>query len=192
MSGLQPNTTYYARAYATNAIGTAYGNTVMVTTLQSLSIGQNYQGGVIAYIFTPGDPGFVSGQTHGLIVSGGNLSTGIQWGCSGFSISGTNVSLGTGQSNTALIINNCGSTNAASICNDFISNGYSDWYLPSREELNKIFLNRAVISGLLSVSYWSSSQSSSTSAWSINFTNGSISSSTTKTSLFYVRAVRSF
>jgi len=32
LSGLSPSTTYYARAYATNAIGTAYGNEVMFTT----------------------------------------------------------------------------------------------------------------------------------------------------------------
>ena len=34
LSDLQPNTTYYVRAYATNSIGTAYGNTVKFTTLE--------------------------------------------------------------------------------------------------------------------------------------------------------------
>ena len=32
MSGLAPNTTYYARAYATNSLGTAYGTVVSFTT----------------------------------------------------------------------------------------------------------------------------------------------------------------
>ena len=32
MSGLQPGTTYYVRAYATNSVGTAYGNQVSFTT----------------------------------------------------------------------------------------------------------------------------------------------------------------
>ena len=34
LSDLQPNTTYDVRAYATNSIGTAYGNTVKFTTLE--------------------------------------------------------------------------------------------------------------------------------------------------------------
>lgn len=32
LSGLNPNTLYYARAYATNAVGTAYGNQISFTT----------------------------------------------------------------------------------------------------------------------------------------------------------------
>ena len=38
ISGLQPNTTYYARAYATNSVGTAYGNQVPFTTISKLTI----------------------------------------------------------------------------------------------------------------------------------------------------------
>ena len=33
LTGLTPNTTYYVRAYATNSVGTAYGNEVSFTTL---------------------------------------------------------------------------------------------------------------------------------------------------------------
>jgi uncharacterized protein (TIGR02145 family) len=34
LSGLAANTTYYVRAFATNSLGTAYGNVIMFTTLQ--------------------------------------------------------------------------------------------------------------------------------------------------------------
>ena len=38
LSGLQPNTTYYVRAYAINSKGTAYGTQVTFTTTESISI----------------------------------------------------------------------------------------------------------------------------------------------------------
>ena len=42
MSGLQPNTTYYVRAYAKNDVGTAYGEVVIFTTLEEVSATPEY------------------------------------------------------------------------------------------------------------------------------------------------------
>ena len=42
MSGLQPNTTYYVRAYAKNNVGTAYGEVVIFTTLEEVSATPEY------------------------------------------------------------------------------------------------------------------------------------------------------
>ena len=39
MNGLSPGTTYFVRAYATNAIGTSYGNEISFTTLKVPSVG---------------------------------------------------------------------------------------------------------------------------------------------------------
>jgi hypothetical protein len=193
LSGLTANTTYYVRAYAINSIGIAYGNTVTFTTLPNLAVGQSYQGGIIAYIFVLGDSGYIAGQTHGLIATSTNQSTGAQWGCSGNSISGTSTTLGTGLANTTAIVSGCATTtNAASLCNNLTSGGYTDWYLPSRDELTKLYTNRALIGGFNNVSYWSSSQSSSTTAWSLNFNTGTTSSTTTKITNLYVRAIRKF
>jgi len=193
LTNLIANTTYYVRAYATNNVGTAYGNTVSFTTLQNLAVGQSYQGGRIAYIFVSGDNGYIAGQTHGLIATTSNQSTGIQWGCSGTSITGTNTTLGTGLANTTAIVNRCATTTiAAAICNNLSSGGYTDWYLPSRDELNKLYLNRTTIGGFSNVSYWSSSQVSSTTSWSVNFNTGAASSTSTKSTSLYVRAIRKF
>ena len=42
MSGLQPNTTYYVRAYAKNDVGTAYGEEVSFMTLEEVSATPEY------------------------------------------------------------------------------------------------------------------------------------------------------
>jgi hypothetical protein len=193
LSSLTANTTYYIRAYALNSIGIGYGNTVTFTTLQNLAIGQSYQGGIIAYIFASGDSDYVAGQTHGLIATTSNQSTGAQWGCSGTSIAGTSTALGTGLANTTAIVNGCTSSiSAAALCNNLSSGGYSDWYLPSRDELNKLYLNKTSIGGFSTVSYWCSTQSASTTAYSINFSSGTGTGFSTKTTLMYVRAIRKF
>lgn len=100
--------------------------------------------------------------------------------------------MGTGQANTTSIVNGCTSTSiAARICNDLVSGGYSDWFLPSYYELEKLYINRAAIGGFSSANYWSSSHSGTATAYSLNFSGGGVVS-TSKTSALYVRAVRMF
>ena len=193
MTGLSTVTQYYVRAYATNSAGTAYGNELSFTTLLTLSIGVTYQGGKIAYILQPTDPGCIAGQTHGLIAAASNQSTGAEWGCYGTLIPGADeTALGTGNQNTIDIMVGC-TTNgiAAKLCGDLVLGGYSDWYLPSRDELDKLYINQGAVGGFSSGDYWSSSEGGSLSAWSQSFYDG-FQFSNVKNFPSYVRAVRSF
>jgi hypothetical protein len=158
-----------------------------------LSPGDSLGGGIIAYILQPGDPGYIAGQVHGLIAAPSFWQySNRQWGCEGTLIGGTNTSLGTGNSNTNAIVAGCANTFiAARVCADAVINGFSDWYLPSFDELQKLYLNQAEIGGFKIGNYWSSSESTATVAYLQQFPFGS-GNITLKETLCFVRPVRSF
>jgi uncharacterized protein (TIGR02145 family) len=147
-------------------------------------IGQNYGGGIIFYIDSTGQ--------HGLISAASDQTAGAMWGCYGTFIGGTSTASGAGQANTTAIVNGCSEPGmAAGICNDLVLNGYSDWFLPSRDELNQMYLQKSVIGGFANGDYWSSSEYDATSAFGQNFGSGG-QYMYYKYDVIYVRAVRSF
>lgn len=129
VSGLASNTTYYVKSYAINSAGTAYGEQETFTTLAPYSIGESYGGGIIFYIDASG--------VHGLVRASSDLGSTnvVAWGCGGINIPGTSTSIGSGQANTTAIVNACSTPGiAARLCDDLVLNGFSDWFLPSRDE----------------------------------------------------------
>jgi len=150
----------------------------------TLAIGQSYQGGIIAYIDSTGQ--------HGLIVATADQSEGIQWYNGSYLVTGaTGTAIGTGLTNTNTIIAAQGSGSyAASIARDYNGGGYTDWYLPSKDELNQLYVNRAVIGGLTEYAYWSSTEHDNNNGWLQGFDYGQFYDNKNTTSP--VRAVRAF
>jgi hypothetical protein len=163
------------------------------------SVGDSALGGKVAYILQPGDPGYDTNEQHGLIAA--NIGSGIitnysnqrslysndlysytQWGCRGTLITGADgTAIGTGNQNTIDIIAGCNPESediAASLSGGYY-NSYNDWYLPSKDELNKLYLNKTAIGGfrtthpsLNNCYYFSSTQVNATNAWVQDFNTG--------------------
>ena len=100
------------------------------------------------------------------------------------------VSIGTGKSNTAIADTTCAS-GAIQIVSDYVSNGLSDWFLPSQGEFNEMYSNRNTIGGFLADYYWTSSEAGDNTAWYQSFDAGN-NGINYKDYPSYVRPVRAF
>jgi hypothetical protein len=157
------------------------------------TIGDTLMGGIVFYIFQAGDIGYVAGQVHGLIAAPSDHSTSASWGCDGFLIGATATAIGTGQSNTSTIQAWCSVSSAGQICGNLTLGGNSDWFLPSRDELNKMYVNlhQQNLGSFTNDIYWSSSEYAGYLALYHNFASG-YQGDTYKDEHYKVRAVRAF
>ena len=149
----------------------------------ALAIGDTHLGGIIFYL---------DGNGGGLISAPSDQSIEAEWGCYETTISAAyGTAIGTGYQNT-IAGEGCGG--AAALCLNLTLGGYSDWFLPSKDELNEIYVNlySQGIGGFASDSYWSSTEYNNGSAWKQHFLNGGDQSNGGKDSGYYVRAIRAF
>lgn len=84
--------------------------------------------------------------------------------------------------------------NSAIAVNTLTVNNYNDWFLPSKDQLNKLWINRFTIGGLDGNYYWSSTEASSNDAFLQNFRNGNGNDAFAYGKSFpcCVRAIRTF
>jgi len=179
-----------------NASGTAAWTTPASSGGGTHAIGEVYGGGIVFYVW--------DGGAHGLIASTDNL-TGKFWGADGTLVSSTIYPLrdgiGAGRNNTERIIQNIKSSDnifksdytlyAAYVCLTYQGGNYGDWYLPSKYELNLLYLQKSVI-GWVSGNYWSSNDYATRDAYYLDFSTGLFVGMTKNYQGNGVRPIRSF
>ena len=169
-------------------------STLIVNATGLLEIGSYYAGGIVFYIDQTGK--------HGFACTLSDQSSAAEWGCYATSLDGADgTSIGTGEQNTLDIVSGCYTIGtAAHLCYTLNYNSYSDWFLPSVDELSYMYHNKNTINevavsnggeALFEDYYWSSSDYSSWQAWPFIFTDGN-SGTMEKNIKARVRAVRAF
>jgi hypothetical protein len=163
----------------------------------ALSIGDTHQGGIIFYL---------DGNGGGLIAAPSDQADStdyVPWGCQFGALIGTGTAIGTGAQNTIDIEAGCNDIGtAADICANLTLGGYSDWFLPSKDELIEMYLNIGQgnalglgnIGGFANFDYWSSTEYNSEIAWDYNFNSGiqNQNAPCDKSCSLFVRATRAF
>lgn len=201
ITGLTPGTRYSIASYAKNSSGVGLSSDSLksdykfTTKKKLLAIGDTYGGGKVAYLMQPGDTTYNANVQHGLIVSLADQADNAKWTNASVIVSCRSGSVGllTGSANTDSIIkyNPSPITTAASIARAHRGGNYADWYLPSRNELNILYMNRFAIGGFANVNYWSSTENGSAGAWLQGFDDG-YQFVNGKGYTAYVRAIRAF
>lgn len=154
---------------------------------EPLSLGQNYQGGIIIFLDDTGE--------HGLIAATTDQHTNISW-CPGSCLitNATATSAGSGKPNTnAIVAVQKNGNYAAFICEQLLHNGFDDWFLPSKDELNMLYIQKESgrIGNFLAEEYWSSTEDDNDRAWQQHLGNGSATAEI-KINKACVRAMRAF
>ena len=153
-------------SFATTGSNTFIGNQTITGSIifinQFPSIGDSLEGGKLAYILTSSDAGYDSTLIKGIVAAEADEVGGnINWYAA-----------------TASIDNKT-------------TNGYTDWYLPSKDELNQLYINKVAIGGFQAIgNYWSTTENAGN-VWLQDFTNGGTGTNV-RTFEANARAIRQF
>jgi hypothetical protein len=161
--------------------------------------GKMYAGGFIFYLTPAAETGLVAAPPYW---DGINDPDPIgPWGCLFMDLAGAQgTAIGTGAQNTIDIEAGCGTSGiAADLCANLVLHGFNDWFLPSKDELNEMYLkigqgaagSNQNIGGFANGSYWTSTEENSISSWFHEFNiNGQYTDD--KELTYRVRPVRAF
>lgn len=190
-TGLVCSTSYTLYLWAYSSCG---GNSLVTTLTQTTSVcpchypGELYGGGVVFY---------VDGSClHGLILATADQGVSAWSSVTNVSVPGNATSPTDGVGNTNKIVAQS-SNSAAALCKNYNGGGYTDWYQPSRDELNQVWSQWSALNlqGLYGVYgyYWSSTEYDASNAWFQGLFNGiQYNTPYGKTPQHNVRAIRQF
>ncbi|MDR0503101.1 MAG: DUF1566 domain-containing protein [Treponema sp.] len=138
------------------------------------------------------DKGYYADGWRYLEAATSDVGSGIPWSATEKRVDGTSTAIGIGKRNSELIRESGETISAALAALHYSQGGYNDWFLPSRDELNFIYVNlKQKNLGKFSAGwYWSSSDYGS-GGWYQRFSNGE-QSDRNKKETFLVRPVRAF
>ncbi len=158
------------------------------------AIGESVQGGELFYL---------DGVGGGMVVSSDDLGDRVpdlNWGGNAISTGATGVEIGTGASNTELIIAaGIEGNTPAKLCDEYEGGGYTDWFLPSKDEMELVY-TELYLNGngnfVDNIQYYSSSEINAFEYWFLNFApdidEAQLSDKDDKDNFQFTRGVRSF
>jgi len=125
---------------------------ITLSSTTPLAIGDSFGGGTVACLTSTG------GEANLIAATVGN-STGIPWGAFGTETGAQSDT--DGATNTTTIVSRLGAgTNyAAGLCAAYESDGFTDWFLPAKDQLNCLYSDKDAVGGFANVNYWSSTES---------------------------------
>lgn len=198
---IEPNTMAEFRNYNSRVRAWRGIAPYCIQAIETHSVGDHWGGGVVAYILQSGDLGYDANVQHGIIADEWDLdsdSAGLPWwNGSNITTGATGTAIGTGGTNTAAIIaaQGIGATlygqYAAYYCEYSTSNSYTDWVLPSINELAAVRTNKNLIGNFNNGYYHNSTEISTSVINVLNFANEGLLGAS-KEGLFHVRAIRYF
>ncbi|MEZ5105246.1 MAG: hypothetical protein R2757_12165 [Draconibacterium sp.] len=121
----------------------------------TVALGEEAYGGIVFHIFAKGETGYVAGEQHGLVCSAADASNTMYW------------------------------SPAVLYCNSLAEGGYSDWFLPTLEQLGWMYNTKDIIGGFSDGAYWSSLEDGSSWAYWFGFYDGGVSASGVSTSTYF-------
>ena len=108
---------WFSQVHGQRAMFAGHNNYVAPVAIQPVVLGANYGGGIVIYLFTSGDAGYVSGETHGLIAATQNQVTGGSF---------------------ADVNNNLNNP----LYHAIAGQQYTDWRIPSLLEIQKLYAQK--------------------------------------------------
>ncbi|MBL4642316.1 MAG: DUF1566 domain-containing protein, partial [Flavobacteriaceae bacterium] len=176
--------------------------------IDETQVGQRREGGVVFYVSPPGQSQYAlvsSLSDEGWTQIWQNKYTLIAFFKFNHYVNGTSTLMGTGKTNTDKIIEelrigsyNNGNFAAKSAREYHNAGGYTDWFLPSKNELNQLYIQKDILESVSGFNnfkqayYWSSSEVNADKAWAQYFGPTTFKTERVKDEEIFIRPVRVF